>query len=157
LGFGSVCTYIKQYTQDTPSLIRPWASGYILLFTSSVFFHCFSNSSSHGTRNFACWGCTGTLTLWCSTVQYVVFPSRHFISPRIMAICFPTPTTLLWSRTFVPIGTAFRYEMLSVRVTPPMNSQKPGRASGHRAVVVDISKMTPAAPPCMTSTSSQLA
>jgi hypothetical protein len=32
-----------------------------------------------------------------------------------------------------------------------MNSQNPGRAIGHRAVVVDMSKMTPAAPPCITS------
>jgi hypothetical protein len=46
--------------------------------------------------------------------------------------------------------------MLSERVTPPMNSQKPGRAMGHRAEVVDMSKMTPAAPPCITSTTNQL-
>jgi hypothetical protein len=94
----------------------------LLLVSSPVFFHCFSNSSSHGTRTFLCSGCTGTLTLWCSTVQYVAFPSRLFISPRIMAICLPTDVTLLFSRTFVPIGTAFRYDMLSARVTPPMNS-----------------------------------
>jgi len=41
--------------------------------------------------------------------------------------------------------------MERVRVTPPMNSQKPGRARGQRAVVVDMSKITPAAPPCITS------
>ena len=41
--------------------------------------------------------------------------------------------------------------MLSERVTPPMNSQKPGRAIGQSADVVAMSNMTPAAPPCMTS------
>ena len=46
--------------------------------------------------------------------------------------------------------------MLRDRVTPPMNSQKPGRASGQRAVVVDMSNMTPAAPPCMTSSRVEL-
>jgi len=43
--------------------------------------------------------------------------------------------------------------MFSDRVTPPMNSQKPGRATGQSAVVVDMSKITPAAPPCITSSS----
>lgn len=76
-------------------------------------------------------------------------------------------------------GTALRYEMLRERVTPPMKlvvdvsaggndwrgtrgswrrrgrrketySQYPGLARGPNAVVVAISNITPAAPPCMT-------
>ncbi|KAH9872834.1 hypothetical protein J1614_005228 [Plenodomus biglobosus] len=113
--------------------------------------HSFSNSSSQGTLAWRCSGSTGELTLWCSTVQNVVFPSMLVMSPRIMAICFPTLTTRLFRRTCVPIGTAFRYEILRERVTPPMNSQKPGRAIGHKAVVVAMSNITPAAPPCITS------
>jgi hypothetical protein len=44
----------------------------------------------------------GTLTLWCSHVQKIVFPSWLIIVPRIMAIVRPTWQTSLWILTFVP-------------------------------------------------------
>jgi hypothetical protein len=44
------------------------------------------------------------------------------------------------NRTEVLIGTAFRYEMLRLLVTPPINSQYPGLATGQRAEVVAISE-----------------
>jgi hypothetical protein len=62
IGLARVVTYFTWYMQVTSSLYL-WIFGYILLFTSPVLFHSFSNTSSHATRTLACSGSMGTLTL----------------------------------------------------------------------------------------------
>lgn len=68
----AIALIIHTHTRFGASPVNFW--DYILLFIPISVFPLttpcsFSNSSSQGILAFACSGCTGTLTLWCSTVQ----------------------------------------------------------------------------------------
>ena len=86
------------------------------IFNPKIFCHNFAFSAPSCARSCAPFFCClitslmlrwsvrmGTLTLSCSTVTYVVFPSTDVMLPRINAIDLPCCTTWAFIRTTVPV------------------------------------------------------
>lgn len=97
----------KRSSQRIPSVISRSSVDFALIpeyhnFGFPSTFPSLSHKSSQGTLCSKCAFCVGTLTLWCSHVQKMVFPSWLVIVPRIIAIVLPTCKTSLWRRIVVP-------------------------------------------------------